>query len=210
MIKVQNLVPEVYYNESRDFQLLGRIFQVLFNYTYNNAQILSKNVNSIENNNFLLDLLCTSLGFKIKEEYDVKQLNAISSIFIEILKNKGNINSIRLLVNLLLNILGIKEEITEEQIKYDDDGILNIFIPSDVLDLDLFYDVLEYTIPAGTIYNVRQSMIIEGDVKTIYKHNDTIESKLIHDSELVDRSTDVVHPNAAEKIAYFESDEVSD
>ena len=31
MIKTQNKVPSVYYKESRDFQLLGRIKDVIFN-----------------------------------------------------------------------------------------------------------------------------------------------------------------------------------
>ena len=207
MIKTQNLVPEVYYNESRDFQLLGRLFEVIFNYAYNNAEILSKNVNSIQNNSFLLELLCTSLGFKLKQEYNNDQLNAISTIFLELLKNKGNIKSIKLVVNLILNIMGINDEV---KIEYDDDGILNIFIPSDVLDLNLFYDLLDYILPAGTIYNIRQSIIVTAELSTTYKYQDVASGEMIHDKDLVDRSTDVTHPNAAEKIAYFKSDELSE
>lgn len=210
MIKVQNMVPEVYYKESRDFQLLGRLFEMLFNYAYNNVQIMSKNVNSIENNTFLLELLCSSLGFDIKQEYDSKQLNAISSIFLEVLKNKGNIKSIQLLVNLILNITGYPGTVT---INFDDDGILNIFVPSDVLDLNLFNEVLNYTLPAGTLYNIRQSEVIETTLPNEnYRYNETITPTWIHDKDLVtrDSTTGVNHPNSAEKIAYFTSDETSE
>lgn len=203
MIKTQKLVPNVYYKESRDFQLLGRIMDILFNSVYNNTKIISKNINNIENKGFLLELLCTSLGFKLKQEYNNEQLNGLSSIFLELLKNKGNINSIKLLVNLLLHIEGIDEQV---KIEIDEEGVLNIFIPSDILDLNLFYDVLDYIIPAGVIYNVRQSIVIKANMSDQYVYNDSIKSTIIPDKDLVDKSADIIHPQHPEKLAFFDPD----
>ena len=42
MVKVQHLTPSVYYRESRDFQLFGRIYDILFNYVKNNVNCIGE------------------------------------------------------------------------------------------------------------------------------------------------------------------------
>ena len=48
MIKTKNLTPENYYKQSRDFQLIGRIFDFVLNY-------LKTNVDAVSNNPFSED-----------------------------------------------------------------------------------------------------------------------------------------------------------
>ena len=40
MIKLRNLTPDVYYNESRDFQFIGRLFDVVLNSVKTEADLL--------------------------------------------------------------------------------------------------------------------------------------------------------------------------
>ena len=71
MINVYNSTPKVYYDNSRDFQLFGRIYEVLFNYIQSNVS----QVTEYEINSSLIDLLLYTLGFN-------KDLNYSSLIYV--------------------------------------------------------------------------------------------------------------------------------
>lgn len=156
MIKTQYQVPEVYYKESRDFQLLGRIYDVIFNY-------LKTSINSIYNNPLgqssddkLLELAARTLGFESKHNYDINHLKSICSSFSKILKIKGTKKSIELIVDCLLNAQGINQKgdiRTSKENPYN----LEIFIPSALADTTILKDMLEYVIPAGMTYSLVSS-----------------------------------------------------
>ena len=40
MIKLQDYTPEVYYRESRDFQFIGRLYDLVLNYVKTNADLI--------------------------------------------------------------------------------------------------------------------------------------------------------------------------
>jgi hypothetical protein len=40
MIKLQNYTPEIYYKESRDFQFIGRLFDLVLNAVKTDADLL--------------------------------------------------------------------------------------------------------------------------------------------------------------------------
>lgn len=177
MIRTKNLVPEVYYKESRDFQLLGRIYDFLFNY-------LKTNLDAIENNpyseNFdlsLVSLLSSTLGFKQTHEYNTKQLMALCSIFMLALKNKGNIQSIEYLLNLLANVENIPDQF-ETSIDIDNPYLLYVYIPLTVKDTTLFEDVLNYVLPAGMSYSIVSQLLYKADlIADKYKYNKDEKAK---------------------------------
>ena len=145
MIKLQNYTPEVYYKQSRDFQMLGRLFDVVLNAAKTNADMIYDIPSSDAAGSDLIDLLVLTLGFKHQHNYNVKQLAAICSIFPTILRNKGSQAAIELVCQTLLTVEGIGDYPVVE-IK---DNIVYIFISPKLKDLSLLRDILDYILPAG-------------------------------------------------------------
>ena len=85
MIKSQNLVPNIYYNESRDFQLFGRIYDIIFNYAKTNIDLMENFPINNYTDSKLIELLARTLGFNNKLSYRNDDLNAICNVFITLI-----------------------------------------------------------------------------------------------------------------------------
>lgn len=148
MIKLQDLTPSVYYNQSRDFQFIGRLYDVVLNSVKTNADMIYAVPSAEAAGSKMVDLLALTLGFRALHHYNVKQLVAICSILPLILKNKGNIQSILLIGQALLNSEGITEAFgytIDESNPY----LIQLFVPPALSDTNLLKDLLVYVIPAG-------------------------------------------------------------
>lgn len=161
MIKTKNLTPENYYKQSRDFQLIGRIFDFVLNYLKTNIDTVSNNPFSEDFDLELTKILATSLGFKQSHEYNNKQLKALCSTFIYLLRNKGNIKSIENLLNLLANTENNADKFIVDINTEVDPYNLLIYIPLDVKDTTLFEDVLKYILPAGMSYTIISQLLLD-------------------------------------------------
>lgn len=163
MIRLQDLTPDVYYKQSRDFQLIGRLYDLVLNYTKTNTTLVNNVILSDNTDTQLIDLLATTLGFKAVHTYNVKQLVSVCSCLSEILKNKGTKKAIELAVYAILNAEGI---FLTEQVNLDDlvrisyqtdepeseskpTRELEIVIPAQMQDTTLLRDLLDYILPAG-------------------------------------------------------------
>lgn len=162
MIKSKNLVPEVYYNRSRDFQLLGRIYDIIFNYLKTNTEIIDAVPYSEDIDDKLIPLISTTLGFKQTHEYNTQQLKVLCSSFVTILRNKGNLSSIDTLLSILSNVENTKERCYRE-ITDDDPYTLKIYLPLSISDTALFEDMLYYVLPAGMSYRIIKELVIENE-----------------------------------------------
>jgi len=186
MIKTQELTPEVYYKKSRDFQLLGRIYDIIFNYLKTSVDTIGNLPLSKNSDKKLLDLLVTTLGFKSKHNYNNNQLYAICSMFMKALRNKGNIKSIELAINTLLQVEGIEEKCL---IVMDyDTNTLKIYIPQKLVDITLFNDLLNYILPAGISCSIIRQQLLTGLSTTKLASSDDIlfaESKASASSSIV-------------------------
>ena len=169
MIEVQRQLPRVYYNESRDFQLLGRIFEILLNYLKTNADII-EHLNSPETiDERLVSLLATTVGFESRHAYDTDSLRIICGCFHDIIRYKGTMTGIERAVSALLNAQGIKDEPSVEAF-YDTKNI-EIFIPAYAKDVIILKDLFEYILPVGWSYSIMTG--ISGD-KTRFSTKVTI------------------------------------
>ena len=83
MIKIKDQLPNVYYDASRDFQILGHLYEVLLNYAKTNVDMLYLLPNGIEADTRATELLATTLGFKLRRNYDKEQLAALVSISLD-------------------------------------------------------------------------------------------------------------------------------
>ena len=185
MIKSQNLVPNIYYNESRDFQLFGRIYDIIFNYAKTNIDLMENFPINNYTDSKLIELLARTLGFNNKLSYRNDDLNAICNVFITLMRNKGSLKSIESLVNTILNVSNInkKSKVTlDETTSYP---LVVINIP-DVIsnpEIKLLEDVLDYILPIGVCYNIKTTTLVDSD-KGILFVNDVVQpSKLLNDDK---------------------------
>lgn len=165
MIRLQKYTPEVYYERSRDFQFIGRLYDVVLNSVKTNADIIRSGLPfNPQSPQELLTLMTLTLGFKPKHYYSREQLLAICSVFSEILKNKGNVKAIQLIGEVILKTEGIVGDVVC-MMQYDsalqrDLPVLRIIVPEKLAEIALFYDLLEYVVPVGvTVEIVRGEML---------------------------------------------------
>ena len=155
MIRVQDLTPSVYYRQSRDFQMLGRLFDFALNSAKTNADMIYDVPASDAAGSKMIDLLSLTLGFNAIHEYNVKQLAAICSILPTILRLKGTQKAIDLICQTALTAEGITAKYWSELT--DNNGNVALFIPQALSNVSLIEDLLNYILPAGMTYSVSRS-----------------------------------------------------
>ena len=171
LIKFQDLTPEVYYKRSRDFQYIGRLFDLVLNNAKMNTDIISSLPLNPDMDPKLLDLLALTLGFKSKHEYNTKQLAALCSIFPFVLRNKGSKLAIETACNALLNAEGITKEASIEV----SNQTVSIFLPSELSDLNLLKDLLNYILPAGMSCSlVQEATLVPPSSTTLVNYQDYV------------------------------------
>lgn len=154
MIKVRDLVPEVYYNESRDFQTIGRVYEAVFNHLKTNVDIMGSLPISSGSDWHMLKLMASTLGFQGRREYDNDELRALCMSLIPILRLKGTKSSIYLAVNTMLNAHGI-DDVPQIYIDETSDSFCYlIYISRRLKDTSLLEDLMDYILPAGFTYRL--------------------------------------------------------
>ena len=153
-MKVENMVPGIYYRESRDFAYIGRVFEILFNYMKTGAD----NINTVLTDKYissnLLDLYANTLGFDPKHEYDDTDLYYILSGFSTMIKHKGSIDAIKIALQLMFNSQNISNTNLWALIAIDPTDQHNIIlkIPETFSDVILLEDLFDYILPTGFTY----------------------------------------------------------
>ena len=180
MIKLQKYTPKVYYDHSRDFQFIGRLYDMVLNSVKTNTDLIYSLPLSDDSSEKLLDLMMMTFGFQSKHNYNVKQLKALCAAFASVIRNKGNITSILYACNALVGAEGITEpiylDVTSERNK------LIMYVPQELSDTNLLKDLLNYILPAGmkfemikmlkqTIENTTQISVQAASVKTTIQHS---------------------------------------
>ena len=101
MIRTQDLTPSIYYKESRDFQLFGRLYDIVFNYVKTNVDLMENFPINAHTDSKLIELLARTLGFNNKLNYRNDDLNAICNVFISLMRDKGSLRSIKSIVRTI-------------------------------------------------------------------------------------------------------------
>lgn len=166
MLRTQNLVPSVYYDNSRDFQFLGRTFDVVFNYLKMNIDLVKESPLSANLDDKLIPLLAKTLGFEVKHNYNTQDLKSICSVFVELIRNKGTHLAIENACKTLMNSQNISGYLGVDTTTYvpDDDPsgkssyTVYIYLPAEVTDTVLLEDLFDYILPAGYDYRFIRSV----------------------------------------------------
>lgn len=170
MIKLQELTPSVYYEQSRDFQFIGRLYDIVLNYIKTNADNLYTLPIGKNMDEKLLNLLAFTLGFQSKHHYNSKQLLAICSVLPLILKNKGSLNAILIAVNSILYAEGINQALDYE---FKDNNLV-LYLSPDLSDLTLLKDIMIYILPAGIGCDMIKEIQSVNKIETILTTKDEV------------------------------------
>lgn len=171
MIRLQDMTPEVYYRESRDFQFIGRLYDLVLNYIKMETDQIDSLPLSQNSDDKLLDLMMMTLGFQSRHNYNIKQLRALCGSFVEIMHYKGSLTALDLACKTLLNAEGITDEAViefESVNEQKDYSRLIIYISDKLSDTNLLKDLLDYILPAGMSANIirRKIVTLEDDANT--------------------------------------------
>lgn len=171
MIKLQELTPRVYYEQSRDFQFIGRLYDIVLNYVKTNADNLYTLPIGKNMDEKLLNLLAFTLGFQSKHHYNSKQLLAICSVLPLILKNKGSLNAILIAVNSILYAEGINQALDYE---FKNNNLV-LYLSQDLSDLTLLKDIMIYILPAGIGCDMIKEIQSVNKIETILTTKDEVK-----------------------------------
>lgn len=162
LIRLQDNTPDIYVDNSRDFQLLCRLYDCINNGVKYSIDSITSIIDTETCNARLLQLLQTKLGFITDAEIDNESLRYILRAFPEIMKNKGSKKAITEAVNVFAKVKNIKANIdcliinkqTRNSVDYDVYKIQIIINanPSDiplVKDTTILDEIFKYIIPTG-------------------------------------------------------------
>lgn len=144
MINFYNQVPSIYNSTSRDFQYLSWLINVVLNSVKHNVDDLYDLPNTKADPR-LTELLAMTLGFKVKRNYNQKQLEALVNVIPSILKYKGSKKAVELACHALIKASGA-QGITDIE---ETDNCVSIQLPETLVDTILLRDLLPYILPAG-------------------------------------------------------------
>lgn len=174
MIKIQDVVPQVYSSASRDFQYLSRLFDIVLNAVKTGTDLVSNIPNRLQADSKLVELLALTLGFRLKRNYDREQLLALVNVFPKILKTKGTLQAVEIAGEALVRASGASGFFYCHMDPQT--HTLQIVIPPQVEDATLFFDLLPYIIPAGIACDItRGTVVTERLVTTVEAKVDSIE-----------------------------------
>jgi hypothetical protein len=176
LIKFREQVPSIYPSASRDFQYLGWLIDIVLNGVKHNVDDLYDLPNS-KTDPRLTELLAMTLGFKIKRNYDQKQLQALVAALQIILKYKGTMTAVNMAGNALIAASGAVGNFTGE-VK---NGELKVTLPKSLIDISLFTDLLPYIMPAGMTCHIVRKNQLEEDYNTKLVHQNSLLAEWVQD-----------------------------
>ena len=112
MIDIVKQTPWEYSSQSRDYQVIARLYTALFNYvkTYiDNMSIWDTNID-----NRLTMLRAKTLNFEPDHSWDLDDLEAVTTCFKYLMRNKGTVKALEYCVDILMRIENIVGESLDE------------------------------------------------------------------------------------------------
>ena len=160
LFRVEHNVPDYYVEQSRDFQLLCRLYDLALQSSRYSINSLTTVSNTTTCNDNLLPLIGTKVGFFDNLEVVDESTRKIISCFPYIVQYKGSLKAINMIANVFGRITNAEVEVEEDR----QNKIFRLLFSTPLRDTDLFYKLVEYIRPAG--------FIIEYDLKNKVEPDD--------------------------------------
>ena len=147
MFKVENNVPKFYSEESRDFQLLCRLYDIVLQSVRYSIDSVSFTSDAVSANDNMLQEIATKAGFFHDiNEYSKYKTSLLLKSFPNIIRYKGSMKCINLILNLFERLANT--HIHEEYDKHR--NVLTIkYEQTDANTLELLESLLSYVKPTG-------------------------------------------------------------
>lgn len=175
IIRLQEMTPQIYTEESRDFQLLTRLYDSVFNGMKFDTDSITSLINTKECRTNILQLLQTKLGFFTERKIDDEKLRSILECFPILVRNKGSLKAIKEALYLFLRMYSVSSDMEvyylktpfsepfSEEVpcilangKYPENNSLIIRIHSFQTkpDISVLEELFRYILPAGINYYI--------------------------------------------------------
>lgn len=157
MFLVEHNVPDVYVNESRDFQLVSRLYDLALQSTRFSIDSMDYISDTQQCNDKLLDLIGSKVGFFSNLSVPDDTLRNVLTAFPYIMRHKGSKYAIQLILNLFMHITNSRVELEET----DDPSIINIVFYDYMLHVQLLQQLIEYIRPTGVMITYEFKTYVE-------------------------------------------------
>lgn len=185
MFLVGNNVPDVYMQESRDFQLVSRLYDLAF-------QSTRFSIDSIDNisdtqlcNSSLLPLLDNKLGYHTNLKLSDRTHRIILSAFPHFMRYKGSLQGLTQVLNVFTRITNI---LVHYEVEESDKSVINVIFHDYLYNVDLLSELIEYVRPTGVLIryikrvyktdNLKVKVNSTSYIGTAMPHLDTDETML--------------------------------
>lgn len=162
IFRLSENTPEYYQEESLDFQLICRLYDIINNGFLFDSHTISNIINTPVCNSNMLKLLQTKLGFFTQKKLNDDNLYGALDVFKNLVYKKGSKDAIRGAVNLFSKLNNIQKQISVvynlNETAYEAVTIpahsLVIGIEDQIQDVSLLDELFRYILPAGIPYYI--------------------------------------------------------
>ena len=153
IFRVQEKTPEVYTNTSRDFQLIGRLYDCVINGIKFDTDSILDIIDTDNIDSKLLKLLQTKLGFFTTKDITDDDLRYVLEAFPIIVKNKGSLKGIEQAVSVFLKLNHIKSNVKIDIFNNTEAHpyVIQIYLNMPYTDTYLLDEILKYILPTGYV-----------------------------------------------------------
>ena len=200
MIDFIHQTPIEYSKQSRDYQVFCRLYDAIFNlsrlYT-DNMSVWGENID-----NKLATLRAKTLNFNPVHAWDLDVLESAVDCFKYIMFRKGTIDAIKYVVQVLMRAYripkgigeGYKVEVIDENGSSDLDSysldgyrhgsLIKIYVPEQLATLGVVQDLMDYIIPAGSIYRIIIYASEQSEIISKFVQQDSAVARQINVNEM--------------------------
>ena len=196
MFRVKNNVPDVYVEESRDFQLVSALYDLVIQSNRFSIDSMELTSDTARCNNRLLPLIGTKVGLFKELRVNNYMYRKILTSFPYIMRYKGSLYAIQLVANLFERLMNTRVSVDVYQ-EFKDLNTVTLIFEESSPDITLLNTLLDYVKPTGVYINyaVRTKATLTSD----YVTSDTIQIKSYSvdaTNTLADNSTTDVTKNS--------------
>ena len=178
MFRLQNHVPEIYVDKSRDFQLFCRLYDSCFNGVKFSIDSIQHSTDTKTCDSSLLELLKTKVGLFSRAEMDTDELRYLLQAFPTLIRYKGSKRSVEYIRVLYTKMY---PNVSFPAVEYGNDSTIKFIFSEPPKNDKLLIELLKYVLPTGYLisYDVSEvgnyttSLLSSGKVST---KNTTIET----------------------------------
>ena len=161
LFKLEENVPDVYVEMSRDFQLLCRVYDIFVNSNIITQSKIRQQLNIDQIDDKLLKLLAGRLGFSSDNYIPTEVMRSILLQFPFMIKNKGTKVGIEQAIKSVIKQTSKVNSVYVSDITIAT-GEIKVTVESDdasAVDMSYLSNVLKYVVPVGYTVNVAVSQI---------------------------------------------------